>query len=186
MTDSEALAGTALPSHLAAVLGPGLSETVAARLQGIERLRPRLDQILAARLGAVTEPDAVQAQVMGMDTSSLARLASEAGAVWHAAAIARLLDGEAVRALVPLIGKGLWTVALRGYTLSGPATASTPEEIASAIPADGAACLAAWCEAQPPPVAGRVGLRWAPSVPVTPGAAHRERGPAILAWLVLA
>ena len=186
MTDNgDTLVRAARLDRLAAVLGGGLSEALAARLQAADRLHSRIEQVLAARLGAVEKPDTVQARLLGMDAPSLVRLAGEAGAVWHAAAIARLLDGAAVRALVALIGEDLRAAALRGRALAGPATASTPDEIASAIPLDGDACLAAWCEAQPMPVAARVGLRWAPRAATEPSAAHLERGPAIVASLVL-
>lgn len=170
----------AMPDRLAALLGHGVSEGLAARLQGEARLRAGLDRLLADRLGTLPELDAVQAHVLSMDGAALARLGAQAGAVWHASAIGRIVDGAAVRALVAAIGEDLRGVALRGRVLAGPETAAAPEAIAALIPHDGAACLAAWCAAQPRPVAARVALRWTPAAP---GAAHRAQGPAIIAWL---
>ena len=180
MASAETLSRAALPAQLAAALGHGVSTALAARLQAADRLRTRLDEILAQRFGAVTAPDAVQEQLLAMDAPALSRLADQAGAVWHAAAIARLVDGAAVRALVAAIGEELREVALRGHALAGPGTISAPEAIAALIPQDGAACLAAWCEAQPVAVGMRVSLR---RPAATPGEAHRAQGPAIIAWL---
>ena len=182
MAHGEIRARTAQPAVLAAVLGHGITEALAARLQAMDRLLPRLDRIVAAQLDALGELDAMQAQVLQMDMPSLARLASEAGAVWHGASIARLLDGEAVRTLVALIGAELWQTGLRRRALCGPSDASTPTEIAAALPGDGAACLAAWCEAQSAPIAALLAPRRPPAMPAP---AHRAAGPAIVAALIL-
>ena len=185
---AKSLSRTAQPDQLTAALGHLIPVTLAARLQAADRFRTRLDAMLAERFGTVQSPDAVQERLLAMDAPALALLAAQAGAVWHAEAIARLVNGGAVRALVAAIGQDLRAVALRGRALavnsdralSSDELPQAPEAIAALIPHSGAACLAAWCKVQPIAVGARVRLR---CVAATPGAVHRAQGPAIIAWL---
>ncbi len=87
------------------------------------------------RPSGVTASIEAQAALPPSADSLGSRLARQADALSHAAAIARILDGDAVRSLVALIGEDMRDVALRGRGLSGPTTASTPQAIATAMAA---------------------------------------------------
>lgn len=168
------------PARVAALLGHGMSEDLAARLLASSRLAARLDGVLQHRLGPLPALDAAQARALDLDAPGWALLQRQAGAVWHGNAIAAVVNGDALRELVAEIGEGLRAWALRGRALAQPAGAAAVADLAAAIPSAGAMCVAAWCAAQPSPVRARVALRLPEELPVAEG----PEGAAVVAWLL--
>lgn len=174
--------------RIAALLQHGVSTALVGRLIHSERLQMRLAEFVSAQLGELDALDGTQAAVLAMSPDAMADLAMRAGAIWHARAIARIIDGPSRRALLALLGEDRYRLALEGLDLVGldlaaPATDidRTPETIAKSVEADGAACLAAWCEAQPPRIANRLALLRPAGSPAT---IHKASGPVIIAWLL--
>ncbi len=176
----DALVLDAKPAQLAALLGATVPPSVVEDVVRSPRLRAKLAGLLPARLGAIGEIDSVQGVLLAMNRDALLSLSMRAGAVWHASAIKQLVDGAAIRALVERIGEAQRRIALAGAALAPPAKHLSLDALAEAIPADGAACLAAWCEAQPWPVAVRLRLL---RPEAAPDPEHVNQGPAIIAWL---
>lgn len=178
----DALVLDAKPAQLAALLGATVPPALVEDMVRSPRLRARLAGLLPARLGDVGAIDSVQGALLAMNRDALLSLALRAGAVWHAAAIKRIVEGAAIRTLVERIGEAQRRVALAGAALAPEAelAAPSPDAIADAVPTDGAACLAAWCEAQPWPVAIRLRLL---RPEAAPSPEHISRGPAIITWL---
>ena len=116
----------AAPAAMASLLGHGISVGLVERMLGASSIRERLDRALLERLGAA--PDQLtpaQACVAALDEAGLTHLALRAGAVWHAATIARVYEGEAVRALVERIGPEFRATALAD--LPTPDSLSRPQ-----------------------------------------------------------
>ena len=163
----------------------GLGSHLAEQMRRSVRLRPRVVAALEERLGALPEQLTVdQVRLLAMDAAALDGVAAEVGAVWLAPAVLRLLEGSAVRAFVASVGEPARQAALRwrAYapvlppTMTG--TAYTTTELAAQVVDAGAACLRAWCEAQPQAVGGRVRLLL--HRPVVPDAVQRAAGPALV------
>ena len=188
---------SAAPAAVAALLGHGVTAELALQCKNDAALRPLLDAALRERLGEVpAELTPVQRSVAGLDTRGLERLALLTGCLWHAEAIAAIVEGGAVRALADRIGPDLRRLVLSkrarfddaqpgharpehvpplraGSEDSG--AVAQPELLAAAAAVDGMACLVAWCGAQVPALGARVLLHLPPDVQPTP--LHRERGP---------
>lgn len=167
--------------RVAALIGYGVSPALVARLVRLPRIEAKLAALLTTRWGPLGPLDPGRSAILAMGDDDLLALASRAGVVWHAGAIARVIDGPSRQELVDRLGPGDYDLALAGLHLArsveAPAGAVSPEAIA----ADGSACLAAWCDAQPPAIADRLRLiRPAAS----PAAVHHATGPAIVAWLL--
>lgn len=126
------------------------------RLRACARTAAGLEAAGLARLGTPAATGAVQGRVLGLDRAGVARLALCAGAVWHARAVLRLLDGAALRAFVAEAGEAPRAAALRWHAMAGGADTDGP--LGAAVARDGWRCLRAWCEAQPAAVSRRVAL----------------------------
>ena len=182
MTDP-ILLRTASPERLAAVLGPGVPAAVVARLVQSPRLQTRLTALMVSRLGELGPVTPSQAKALALMPDALVALSRRAGAVWHAGALARTIDGPGRRSLAAAIGEDDYGTALAGLFLAPPAEVlhHPSVDLIGMIATDGAACLAAWCGKQPATVAGRLNL----SRPdAQAGAAHDRFGPKSVAWLL--
>jgi hypothetical protein len=174
--------------RIAALLQHGVSTALVGRLIHTERLQMRLAEFVSAQLGELDALDGIQASVLAMSADAMADLAMRAGAIWHARAIARIIDTPSRRALLALLGDDRYRIALESLNLDSLDLAAlttdidrTPEAIAKSVETDGAACLAAWCEAQPPQIANRLALLKPAG---SPTAIHKASGPVIIAWLL--
>jgi len=189
------------PARFACWLGHGVTADLIARMLAVPRLETRCGHLLRERLGPWPDASGAPpcparasvraAHVRDLDGLALLWLAQQAGAIWHARSILRVIDGVAVRALVSGIGATLRLVAIRHAALA-PAdadgttgvealpvdTLADPELLARRIAHDGIGCLAAWCDAQPPALGQRV-LLGLPA-PWLPTDAYRAYGPPIL------
>lgn len=173
------------PAAIASLLGHGVPARLVERMTGVPSIRERLDRALFERLGKLPEElTPAQAFIALLDEAGLTLLTLRAGAVWHAAAIASVHQGDAVRALVERIGPEFREAALADLAAhprpaAPQADVALPlDGIATAIARDGTACLIAWCEIQPRSIGWRILLRLRLSC--RPGPEHLERGPAIL------
>lgn len=175
--------GTASPERTADLLGHGVSATLVEKLTGAPRLQGRLAALLVSRLGDLGRLDDRQVSVLAMTPDALRELAVRAGAVWNAGAVARIIDGATRRALTARLGDDAYGLALSGRRLAPPdgPVDLTFAAIADAAPIEGAACLAAWCDIQPSPIAARLTLVGPKAAPM---AGHRTWGPAIIDWLL--
>jgi len=190
MNDPERIRG-ASANRVAALLGPGLPSGLVDRLAGMARFTSRLHAAAASRLGDLPQLDLRQSAALALDADGLRGIALRAGAVWHAEALARIVDGAARRRVMASLGPAAYTLALKGRDLapSGRATELPKGDLAVAAMVDGGCCWAAWSASQPAPVASRLSLlnRDVPSLldrDVPSQAAHRNFGPAIIAWLL--
>lgn len=169
--------------RVAALVGHGVSAALVGRVVRSPRLEARLASLVAARLGPLGVVDRGGAAVLAMTSDEQLQLAGSAGAVWHGDAIARIIDGPSHQTLLTGLGQHRYGAALAGRHLApvkNPVDRS-PELLLQAVAADGAACFAAWCDAQPAALAGRLRLVH-PEASVE--AAHRTFGPTIVTWLL--
>jgi hypothetical protein len=182
VTDRSLLKG--VPSdRLAAVLGYGVSSAMIDRLAQIPRLQARMTELISARLGDVGDMTQDQARVLAMSSDELAVLSARAGVIWYGGAIARIIDKASRQSLVALLGEETYAVALACIDLQPPGITLglTLENIAEAVPIDGAACLAAWCGSQRHSVSRRLQL----TIPAaTPDSIHTTWGPTIIGRLL--
>ncbi len=182
MTDLSLLQA-ATHDRLASVLGCGVSAALVDRLVQSPRFRTRLTGLVSSRLGDIGAVSREQARVLAMRPDELTDLSIRAGVVWHAGAIVRIIDGVSRRSLVALLGDKNYELALACLSLQaqGITLERGPEDIAKAVPVDGAACLAAWCESQRREISGRLRL----TRPVaSAGPLHEAWGPQIVARLL--
>lgn len=168
---------------IASALGGGVSAALVDTLVRSPRFGARLAGLVLSRLGDLGSPTHQQAAVLAMQSGELSALACRAGCVWHAGAIARIIDGAARRALVDSIGDENYALAFAYRELQPPGVAHerSPDDLVRAIAADGAACLAAWSEAQPAPMAMLLRLM---RPDASPGSLHETWGVAIVARLL--
>ena len=167
--------------RIAEALGCGIGAGLVERLMAEPRLRLRLVDITVGRLGPTGALNQAQAAILGMARGALDALALRVGAVWHARGAARIIDGPTRRMLTARWGDDVVAFALNGLPLAPPdePVDLAPETMVALAPAEGSACLAAWCAVQPAPIASRIALvrppaSWAPK--------HRSWGPAIVDW----
>jgi hypothetical protein len=182
MTDGSLLK-TVSSDKLAAVLGHGVTAAMIDRLAQIPRLQARMTELIFARLGDVGELTLDQARALAMSSDELADLSARAGVIWYGGAIARIIEKASRQSLVELLGEENYGVALACIDLQplGVALDLTPENIAKAVPIDGAACLAAWCESQGRAVSRRLQL----TIPAAmPKPVHAIWGPRIIGRLL--
>jgi hypothetical protein len=167
--------------RIAEALGCGIGAGLVERLMAEPRLRLRLVDIAAGHLGPTGALNQAQAAILGMARGALDALALRVGAAWHARLVARIIDAPTRRMLAARWGDDVIAFALHGLPFAPPdePVDLAPETMVALAPAEGAACLAAWCAVQPPPVASRIAL-------LRPAAAcepkHRSWGPAIVDW----
>ena len=165
--------------RLAAAIGEGLPATLAQRLLDAPGLQPRLAALLSRRLGAAGG-DAGLTRLLAMEAAAIDGLVLQAGVAWHGAAIVRMLDGSRIRALAARLGFDPRPLALGFASRPTPPGDATPEDqLPDRIASDGAACLAAWCAALPPPDHAHAQLVLPPHA--APGTAHAAYGPAVVA-----
>ena len=179
---SGAVAAPIDPRRLAEWLGHGVTAGLLARFMEYPRLQARCIRLIDGRVGQAAA-SAVQEVALSLDGLCLAALAHRSGAVWHAIAILRPIEGAAVRGLIGVLGPGLRRLALAHAGLAPNLPEPTPlQALPQAIADDGLRCLIAWCDAQPGAVGLRVALRL--NSYATPGASHRQAGPAIVEALL--
>jgi hypothetical protein len=104
-----------------------------------------------------------------------------AGAVWHAPAIALVVDASARRRLIASLGPDVYSIALEGRSLAPVDAIVPPDDWAEAAMRHGASCWSAWCALQPPSVASRLALLGRNGLPER---IHEAFGPAIVDWLL--
>jgi hypothetical protein len=169
--------------RLASVLGYGVSANLLDQLIGTPRFRDRVVGLVELYLGDVGVLGREQMKILAMQPDDLIDLANRAGSVWHAGSIARAIDAESRRLLVSLLGTKNYDLALASINLQPPGLALdvVPEDVAKAVPIDGAACVAAWCERQASAVSTR--LRLVRPV-ASPELSHETWGPQIIARLL--
>jgi hypothetical protein len=169
--------------RVAALLGHGFPGRLVEKLAEMPRFAPRLQAAVASRLGDLPPIDARQIVALALDEDGLRRITLRAGAVWHAAALARLVDGAARRGAIASLGPDAYALALESRALgSSGGSADLPQgDLAGAAAVDGECCWAAWCAMQPAPLKSRLSLL---ARDVSPLAAHMAFGPAIIGWLL--
>ena len=162
--------------RLASLLQDGVTTALAQCLLESEPLRPRLGALLTGRLG-VPGIDTKLQRLAAMRPPEVDELCSHAGSVWHGAALLRLLEGGAVRALVTELGYDPRPIAARHERLAAPSK-SSDAPLVDRIAADGRFCLAAWCASLAAPADRYAMLCLPPDTP--PSGAHAAHGPRII------
>ncbi len=180
---SDASLSWAEPQRLAEWFGHGIDAELLIRITSFRRLASRCGRLIDDRLGPFTaSPE--QQRMLSLDGLGLMGVAHQAGTIWHARTIVRVIDGPAVRGLLASIGSRLRSFAI-AHVGSAP-EATQPVQI-DALPAfiasDGLACLVAWCEVQPAAVGERLILRLGACAVADDR--HRVAGPAIIDTLLL-
>lgn len=178
-----ALLRAAPHDRVANLVGCGVSPEIVERLMGSPRLELRLSSLISSYLGPPGEVSRDQAAVLAMTSAEHADLATLAGLVWHGGRIAQMIDRASRDAVLARFGEHGYGVALAGLHLSRPVedAALPPDKLGDRVTSDGLACLAAWCDAQPPTVAGRLRLVLPEN---SADAVHHEHGPAIVTWVL--
>lgn len=171
----------AAPDRIADLIGYGVSPALVGRLVRIPRIEAKLAALVAAQWGPLGPLEPGQSCILTMGADELVALAAQAGIVWHAEAIARVIDGPSRQGLIDRLGPDGYGLALAGRHLAKPSTDQPVEMSPDAIAVEGSACLATWCDAQPPAIAGRLRLIRPAASPMP---IHDAAGPAIVAWLL--
>ena len=182
MNDSIRLAAAPL-ERVAMLIAPDLKAHVLSQLLAEPRFRTRILGLAAERLGRVSDAGHKAGQVLAMTSEDLQALAWRAGAVWHGRAVARIIDGESRRRLADHMGLDTLRLALEGLAVV-PVEERVDLSVAAiidAMPAMGAACLAAWSVVQPLSVARRLDLIRPNAAPT---AAHLAWGPPLIEWVI--
>jgi hypothetical protein len=142
--------------HLAACFP---AEVAAERVHGLrkeQRFEPRLLELLRAHfqlqpLAAAPMPADDDLPVLLMTPDAFRRLPRLCGAIWHAATLSREIRSEVVNQLRTTLGNEVFALALAHRSLAGAADLlRQPDELVAAIDHDGALCVSAWLQAQPP------------------------------------
>jgi len=156
------------PDHLAALLPAGCPKSLRDRLQHARRLRVRLSALLAHRHGLepvntadLATPEGQFAQFEG---EALHKAALQAGAIWHAHRVRKIILAEPRRRLLNGLGHGIYQNALGAVDLS-PVLADdrddTPDvsTLLRHIEHDGRTAIRAWCHHQTPALGKRLLLK---------------------------
>jgi hypothetical protein len=176
------------PTRLAACFDGRIRIRLCERLRDSGRLQGRLSELIADfyALAAPSGPETVSAadqKIALLPTPRIGDVIRRAGVVYRANAIANVVRAEDVRWLRDRLGEPLYAFALANRSLSGPAgTIDLTDGADAQMTEDGARCLAAWCDAQPAAIGGRVRLK-SPASPALDDAAlspFNELGPAII------
>ena len=179
MNDAERIR-VASANDVAALLGGGLQGELVEMLAASPRFAPRLRAAAQRRLG---ELSAGEPAALALTPAGLSDIVRRAGAVWHAAAIARVVDTSGRRHLMASLGSDVYAIALEGRGLAPAEAVVAPDrdDWAAAATSDGACCWSAWRTLQPPAVASRLALL---GCNVLPARIHQVFGPAIIDWLL--
>ncbi len=169
--------------RIAALFGHGFSPGLAADLAASARFETRFADAAVRRLGDLPPLAPDQSAALALAPDDLRDLVLRAGAVFHAAALARVIDGATRRNLTASLGSDVYVAALEGRGLAPPGAPADepPDDLPAAVSSDGEACWAAWRERQPAPVGSRLVL-FGPRA--APKAAHKTYGPSIVSWLL--
>ena len=176
MNDAERIR-MASANDVAALLGGGLPGELVEMLAASPRFAPRLHAAAQARLGELSAPEPA---ALALTPAGLSDIVRRAGAVWHAAAIALVIDTSARRHLMASLGPDVYAIALEGRGLAPPAeavVAPDQDDWAVAAASHGACCWSAWRTLQRPAVASRLALL---GCNVLPERIHEAFGPAII------
>jgi hypothetical protein len=171
-------------NDLAALFEGGLQGELIEMLAASPRFAPRLHAATERRLGELSAPEPAAVAALALTPAGLSDIVRRAGAVWYAAAIARIVDTSARRHLMAALGSDVYAIALEGRGLAPPAEAVVPpdrDDWAAAAMRDGACCWSAWRMLQLPAVASRLALV---GCNVLPARIHEAFGPAIIDWLL--
>jgi hypothetical protein len=126
MNDAERIR-MASANDVAALLGGGLQGELVEMLAASPRFAPRLHAAAERRLGELRAPKPAVA-ALALTPAGLSDIVRRAGAVWHAAAIARVIDTSARRHLMASLGPDVYAIALEGRGLAPPAEAVVPPD----------------------------------------------------------
>lgn len=153
--------------HIRACFPDAVSPEQLIALRKQPRFQERLLQLLMSQfqlqaLALSAQPDARDLPVLLLAPDTFKKLPRVCGAVWHAATLSREIRGDVVSELRRLLGNEVFTLALAHRALSGAADLlRQPAELLEVIDRDGAACVSAWLEAQPPALRSWLRLRFA-------------------------
>jgi len=134
-------------------------ELPAGRVEALSaepRFQPRLlallmDHFQLQPLAQTPGPAAEDLPVLLMAPEAFKRLPRLCGAIWHGATLSREIRSEVVNQLRQRLGSEVFALALAHRTLGGAADLlRQPDELVAAIDHDGALCVSAWLQAQPP------------------------------------
>ena len=114
-----------------------------------------LDQLMhrfdLPELALLPPPDEQDLPVLLLSPEAFKRLPRLCGAIWHAGALSREIRSHRVKALRDALGSEVFTTALAHRSLARDADIlRQPAELLDAIEHDGASCVAAWLQHQPP------------------------------------
>jgi hypothetical protein len=135
------------------------AEVAAERIHALRkepRFQPRLLELLQAHfqlqpLAQAPMPADEDLPVLLMTPEAFRRLPRLCGAIWHAATLSREIRSEVVNQLRAALGNEVFALALAHRSLAGAADLlRQPDELLAAIDHDGALCVSAWLQAQPP------------------------------------
>lgn len=136
-------------------------------LRSQSRFQSRLAEQLMSHfqlpaLDASVAPDPLDLPVLLLTPKAFNELPRLCGAVWHAATLSREIRGDVVSELRRLLGNPVFSQALAHRALSGAVDLlRAPAELLQVIDRDGAACVSAWLQAQPPELRSWLRLRFA-------------------------
>jgi hypothetical protein len=153
------------PERLARCFGGALPASLCGRMLAAPRLTDRLSQMIAShyRLPPPSTEDGVEAADRAIaltPVATLPEIASRAGAIWWAAAIANTVMARDVSALHDAIGEPLCSYAVKHRELAGPELPLSPfETLSERMTADGWRCFAAWCDSVDPAMGARTALK---------------------------
>lgn len=140
----------------------GLPVEVAARLQSRDRFVDRLSRRLISQLDLGSCRDeriaATDLALVLQPPDRLATLAPVLGALWHGAAIRRVIARDERQALLGAIGAGLLGFVLDRPPVERPGAGEQPADLIDRIVPDGQTAAAAWLDSLPAPFAGRLAL----------------------------
>ena len=127
MNDAERIR-MASANDVAALLGGGLQGELVEMLAASPRFAPRLRAAAGRRLGELSAPGPAAVTALALTPAGLSDIVRRAGAVWYAAAIARIVDTSARRRLMASLGPDVYAIALEGRGLAPPAEAVVPPD----------------------------------------------------------
>lgn len=127
-----------------------------AMLYSMPRFQERLLQQLMRHfhlpaLALVPPPDEQDLPVLLLSPEAFQRLPRLCGAIWHAQTLSREIRSDRVNVLRDALGSEVFALALAHRSLAGAADLlREPAELLDAIDHDGARCVTAWLQRQPP------------------------------------
>ncbi|MDF0733068.1 type III secretion protein [Pseudomonas entomophila] len=157
-----------LPARIQALAtAPRFQARLLALLMREQQLQP---------LAQVPAPATADLPVLLLAPDAFARLPRLCGAIWHGAALGREIRREAVERLRQALGHEVFNLALAHRQWSGAMDLlRQPDDLLTAIDADGARSVHAWLQAQPDALRDWLRLRL-PLPPVEPFSATLDPG----------